>query len=204
MSDQNHPTDNSTALVIGGEVKTVGLAVAGKLFVFSPSQMSFLLALQKMKNVTAAALSVGKAEEWGNQFLKSQKFKKYISCKMEEFSVKNGLTVEWWYQFGKWAADGYREFYVATCSFCPYIGTMNTYEVETYRDDDMTVAVPCPACFKTVQCERRKEEFKPSREQVEAWKDLGARLIPKIERVHHQFENTEIIFSNNEGGPGNG
>lgn len=187
---------NSVSLVIGGEIKTVGLAVAGQLFVFSPSQMNFLLALQKMKNAAAAALSVDKDEEWGKRFLSSQKFKKYISCKMEEFSVKNGLTVEWWYQFGKWVADGHRDFYVATCSYCPYIGVMNTYEVEAYRNDEMELDVPCPACYKTIKVELKREEFKPSREQVEAWKGIGDRLIPKTERVHHTFENVDIVFAN--------
>jgi hypothetical protein len=198
MSDK-HPTENSTALIIGGEVKTVGLAVSGRLFVFSPAQMSFLLALQKMKNVTAAALSVDKTEEWGQAFLKSRKFRKYIACKMEEFSVKNGLTVEWWYQFGKWVADGYREFYNVVCMYCKYSGSMNTYEVEVFRNDDMTAAVECPSCCKPVDVVAMKEPFAPTREQVEAWKDLGARLIPKIERIHHQYENSEIVFESSGG-----
>lgn len=73
--------ENSVSLTIGGEVKTVGLAVAGQLFVFTPGQMNFLLNLQKLKNVTAAALSVDKTEEWGQNFLRSQKFRKYIDRK---------------------------------------------------------------------------------------------------------------------------
>lgn len=195
MSDQ-HPTENSTALIIGGEVKTIGLAVAGKLFVFSPPQMQFLLNLQKLKNTTAAAMSVDKSEEWAQAFLKSRKFRSYISHKMEEFSVKNGLTVEWWYQFGKNVADGFREYYSARCSYCQYAGTMNTYEVESYRGDEMELDVPCPACFKAVGLELIHDRFTPTREQVVAWQDLGSRLIPKVDRVHHSFENTEIIFEN--------
>lgn len=198
MSDK-HPTENSTALIIGGEVKVVGLAVTGKLFVFSPTQIQFLLNLQKMKSVLAAALSVDKPEDWAKGFLASRKFRNYISSKMEECSVKNGLTVEWWYQFGKWVADGYKEFYTLGCVYCKYEGTMNTYEVESYRGDDMALLVPCPACFQTAEVVLVKEPFRPSREQVEAWKDLGARLIPKIERVHHQFENSEIVFESSEG-----
>lgn len=197
MSDQ-HPTENSTALIIGGEVKTVGLAVAGKLFVFTPQQMQFLINLQKLKSVMAAALSVDKPEDWAQAFLKSGKFKKYISSKMEEFSVKNGLTVEWWYQFGKHVADGYKEQYAVQCSYCPYVGLMNTYEIESFRADDMALEVPCPACFKALETKLVREEFKPSREQIEAWKDLGARLIPKIERIHHAFENTEIVFESSD------
>jgi hypothetical protein len=200
MSDK-HPTENSTALIIGGEVKTVGLAVAGKLFVFTPNQMQFLINLQRMKEPTAAALSIGKDEEWGKKFLTSAKFKKYISCKMEEYSVKNGLTVEWWYQFGKWVTEGEKSWYDVECVYCKYLGTMNVYEVESYRADDMSLEVPCPSCCKPVTLMYRAESFKPTREQVVAWQDLGARLIPKIERVHHQFENAEIIFeSDTQGG----
>jgi hypothetical protein len=197
MSDK-HPTENSTALIIGGEVKTVGLAVAGRLFVFTPNQMQFLLNLQKLKNVTAAALSIDKPEEWGQAFLKSRKFRDYIACKMQEFSVKNGLTVEWWYQFGKWTSEGYRDFYEVKCPYCPYRGEMTTYEVESYRHDDMTLEVPCPVCYKPMLAQEMKEDFRPSREQVVAWQDLGARLIPKVERIHHAFENVDIKFESEE------
>ena len=192
-------SDNSVSLTIGGETKVMGLGVAGRLFVFNPGQMNFLLNLQKMKNVAAAALSVGRTEEWGTNFLRSRKFKEYISCKMQEFSVRNGLTVEWWYQFGKWAADGVKEFYQAHCPGCGWDAEMNVYEVESQRQDDMNVAVECPACcFKPVSASKKTEEFKPSREQIGAWQELGARLIPKVERVHHQFENVDIKFESEE------
>lgn len=197
MSDQ-HPTENSTALIIGGEVKTVGLAVAGKLFVFSPSQMNFLLALQRLKNVLPAAMAVDKTEEWAQSFLKSRKFRDYINSKMQEFSVKNGLTVEWWYQFGKNLSDGFKEFYRVNCGYCTYAGTMNTYEVESFRTDEMKLDVSCPCCFKGVEVEHVKDEFKPSREQVEGWKAIGDRLIPKTERVTHSFENVNIEFQSEE------
>ena len=191
---EKHPTENSTALIIGGEAKVIGLSVAGRLFVFSPVQMQFLLNLQKLKNITAASLSVDKTEDWGNSFLKSKKFRDYLACKMQEFSVKNGLTVEWWYQFGKWSAEGTKEYWRVACRPCDYDGTMNSYEVESYRADDMTLAVPCPVCYKPMDTEKVTEDFKPTREQIGAWQELGARLIPKVERVQHQFEKSEIVF----------
>lgn len=188
--------DNSLSLTIGGEVKAVGLAVSGKLFVFTPNQQNFLLNLQKMKNVTAAALSVGKTEEWGNAFLKSAKFRKYLSLKMKAFSDRNGLDVDWWYQFGKWLTDAYREFYAVSCPSCGFKYEMDEYEVETFRTDDMTLAIECAACFKPVVAEKCREAFKPTREQVEGWKEIGSRLIPKTERVQHSYENVDIIFEN--------
>lgn len=186
--------DNALSLIVGGEVKVVGLAVSGKLFVFSASQQQFLLNLQKMKNVTAAALSVDKDETWGQAFLSSRKFKKYLNLKMKAFSDKNGLDVEWWYQFGKQLTDGYREFYQISCQFCEHKSEMDTYEAETYRGDDMALIILCPACFKAVDHQYQKEEFKPSREQVEGWKTIGDRLVPKTERIHHSYEDTEILF----------
>jgi len=197
-TNSRHPTENSTALTIGGEVKVVGLAVSGKLFVFSPVQMQFLLSLQRLKEPTAAALAVGKDEAWGQGFLRSRKFRQYLHCKMDEFSVKNGLTVEWWHQFGKWAAEGYKESYQIACAFCTYSGVMSTYEAESFRSDEMQLEIPCPACFKPVHFEHTKEPFLPNREQMEAWKALGDRLIPKVERVHHQFENVNISFESEE------
>jgi hypothetical protein len=185
---------NATSLVIGGEVKTVGLAVAGKLFVFTPHQMQFLLNLQKLKSVHAAAMSISKDEAWAQKFLSSRKFKNYIGNKLQEYSVKSGMTIEWWHQFGKQIADGYKETYKVNCPYCKYEGQMTEYEVEAYRNDDMDLELPCPACLTPATYELKREEFKPSREQVEAWKELGSRLIPKIERIHHQFENAEIVF----------
>lgn len=191
---EKHPSENSTSLIIGGEVKTVGLSVAGKLFVFTPHQMQFLLALQRLKNVHAAALSIDKDESWAESFLGSRKFKNYISSKMQEYSVKSGLTIEWWHQFGKWVAEGKKESYIVHCHYCDFSAVMNEYEVEAHRGDDMSISVPCPACYKEASHELKVEAFLPSREQVEAWKELGSRLIPKVERVHHQFSNEEIIF----------
>ena len=197
MSDL-HPTENSTALIVGGETKVVGLAVAGRLFVFSAVQMNFLLALQKMKNVMAAAMAVSKDVEWADKFLKSRKFREYVGCKMEEFSVKNGLTVEWWYQFGKWLSEGKREAYRAVCAACKFESLMTTYEVEAYRGDEMGLEVPCPACYRPMAVELVTEAFKPSREQVEGWKSIGDRLIPKTEKVHHTYDNCTIAFESEE------
>lgn len=198
MSDK-HPTENSTALIVGGEIKTVGFFVAGKLFVFTSSQTQFLLNLQKLKNTTAAALSVDKDDAWGKAFLASRKFKDYIACKMQEFSVKNGLTVEWWYQFGKWLTEGKKEFYEVSCTHCDFSSKSTQYEIETCRDDDGAVVMSCPVCFGAVKANAVTEAFRPTREMVEGWKELGARLIPKIERVHNTFENVEISFESTEG-----
>ena len=190
--------ENSTSIVVGGEVKTVGIQACGKLFVFNPSQINFILNLQKLKNVHAASLSVGKDEEWAKKFLSSKKFKSFVTNKLQEFSVRSGLTVEWWHQFGKQIADGYKETYKITCDYCKYESEVPEYEIESQRTDDLEIDARCPACQNPAKAEKQREEFKPTREQVEAWKELGNRISPKIERVHHQFTSEEIIFESEE------
>lgn len=187
--------DNSLTLYVGGEAKAVALGVGGKMFVFTPSQQNFLLNLQKLKNVTAAAISVGKDEEWGDKFLKSQKFRKYLTLKMKSFSERNGMDVDWWYGFGKRLTDGKEEFYEANCQACGFSYQMDLYEAESVRNDDMQMQTECPSCTnQNVRMELKEKEFRPTREQVEGWKEIGSRLLPKVERTHHTFENTEIIF----------
>lgn len=205
---------DNLSLYVGGEIKVVALNVAGRMFVFTPNQQAFLMSLQKLKSVHAAALSIGKDEEWGRKFLASRKFREYLSLKMKSFSDRNGLDVDWWYGFGKNLTDGYREFYAVRCEVtaavegeiaavsglggCGYVGEMDLYAAESNRSEEMDLVIPCPACLAPMKYELVREEFKPSREQVEGWKTLGDRIIPKVERVHHQFENSEILFETND------
>lgn len=185
------------ALIIGNKVFVQGLSASGRLFVFNREQIQFLWALQKMKEPSVAALSINRDEEWAERFMNSKKFKQYVAHKMDEFSVKNGLTVEWWYQFGKTLTEGKRVYWRATCGSCAATRELLGYEIEALRNDDMDLVVEC-SCGASMLVKECVEEMKPTREQVEGWKELGSRLIPKIERVHHQFENVEISFESEE------
>lgn len=199
---ENHPTENSTSLSVGGEVLSVGFQVGGRMYVFTPRQTQFLMALQKLKSVVAASLSVDKPEEWGQAFLKSAKFHRYVSAKMQEFSAKNGMTVEWWYQFGQWAAEGKKTRWEAACAKCQEKQELTAWELESRRNDDLSVEMACTSCGGMMAVQEIVEPFVPSREQVVAWQELGQRLIPKIERVHHQFENVSIEFQSEEASHG--
>lgn len=190
--------DGLQALVVGSDVFYPSFLADGKIFHFKNIQNQFMIAHQKTRSVEMAALSVGKDEEWAKKFLSSAKFKKFVYSKMAQFSAQNGMTVEWWYAFGKQLTDGYVDHYEYACSFCQFSGEINTYEAETYRDDDLQLRFSCQSCFKATDAKLVHREFKPTREQVEGWKELGSRIIPKIERVHHQYENTEILFQNSE------
>lgn len=185
------------ALVIGNRAYVQGLGASGRLFVFNREQIQFLWALQKMKEPTAAALSINRDQQWADKFLKSRKFQAYVAHKMEELSVKNGLTIDWWYEFGKQLTEGKKTHWNLNCPNCGEVRKLLTYEMESLRSDDMEVKVSC-TCGADMKCECVTQDFKPTREQVEGWKELGSRLIPKIERVHHQYENIEISFESEE------
>lgn len=119
--------------------------------------------------------------------------------KLQEMSVRSGLTIEWWHQWGKWCSDGYKEILLGRCTTCQKDYEFTEYEVERSTDDDLKQNVQCPVCFTPMDVEKTEEPFKPTREQVEAWKELGSRLSPKIERVHHEFEKTDIVFESTGG-----
>lgn len=191
-------SDATHALVIGTQVFVNALSADGKPFVFTRDQMEFFLALQKLKAVQPAALSINKDEEWANRFLASKKFKAFIACKMQELSIKNGITVEWWYQFGKNIATGYRTYYGGFCDACKKDLEFTEYEAESCRGDDMVLQAQCPDCEAPIALQKRHESFRPTREQVEGWKELGSRLIPKIERVQHEYDKTNIEFQTTE------
>lgn len=182
------------AIILGSKVYSPALTAGGRPMVFTQEQMAFLIALQKMQSVAAAAISVGKPAEWAEKFLSSPKFTRYVNQKMEQHSAKSGMTVEAWFQFGKWVMDGKRIFYRGLCAFCQQGSEFTQYEIEASRDDDGNLHVKCPICFQPVDVDEQSEPFRPSREQIEVWKECGSRIIPKVERVHHEFEKTEFTF----------
>jgi hypothetical protein len=187
-------SDATHALVIGTKVFVSALSADGKPFVFTRDQMEFFLALQKMKAVEPAAISIGKDTDWANRFLSSKKFKAFVSAKMQELSLKNGITLEWWYQFGKILSEGKRTYYGGHCDTCQKDVEFTEYEAEAFRSDDMVIEAKCTNCETPLTIQKKTEAFKPTREQVEGWKELGSRIIPKVERVNHEFERTEIAF----------
>lgn len=191
-------SDASHALIIGSQVFVSALTADNRPFVFTRDQMEFFLALKKLKAVAPAAVSVGKTEEWANHFLASKKFKAFVAAKMQEIQIKNGVTLEWWYQFGKMLAEGRRFFYGGFCDVCKKDVEFTEYEAESARGDDMVLQARCKDCEAPVALERRHEAFKPTREQVEGWKELGSRLSPKVERIQHEFDKTEISFETQE------
>lgn len=198
MTDSLQPKHIPSALVIGNDVFFQAIFAGDKPFVFKRKQMEFLYALKQMKNIDVAAMSVGETEEWARNFLSSRKFKTFRDAKIEESGIQNSLSPQWWNQWGKWCANGKRDFYQGRCTVCIKDYEWTEYQAEANRNDDLQFQAECPVCFSPVQLEKKSEAFKPTREQVEAWKELGQRIVGKIERVNNPFEYETFVFESSE------
>lgn len=182
------------ALVVGPEVKPLGLSSNSQVFVFKPREMQFIKNLEKLRNVAAAAMSVDWSEGNGTQFIKGRKFQRYLGCRMQVLVTKAAMGEESWWQYCQDLSRGYKERVVVVCGPCGWEDEITPYEAELARRDDMAVEIFCPRCNKAAQVNFVKEPFEPTREQVEGWKEWGNRVSPKTERVHHKFENVNIAF----------
>lgn len=195
----NEIMDGSKAIVIGDNVTYAPLSVGGRSFHFDAYQIRFLYALQKYQgNLETACNFVGRSMEWANKFITSRKFKEFRNCKLASMSALNGDLVEWWWQFGMDGARGYKESYEAVCSICSECNLYTVVEAEMMRTDSMDFKGQCKTCLQPVELLYHREEFKPSREQVQFWSELGNRKVPKIERVQHEFSSERFEFISEE------
>lgn len=187
--------DGNRALVIGNEVMFAPLQVGGKAYHFNALQTRFLYALQKHNgDIGSACNFVCQPIEWATKFLSSRKFREFRNSKLAALSVRNGDLLEWWWEYGMDGAKGFRECYEGFCLLCKQKNFYQPTEVEMTRDDNMDLHVACKVCLQPVEAEKKREEFKPSREQVQFWSELGNRLSPKIERVNHTFTSETFVF----------
>lgn len=190
--------ESAHALIIGNDVIYPPLQVGGKPYHFNAVQNRFLYALQMYKgNIPKACEFVQKDEEWGTKFIGSRKFREFRNAKIAMMAVRNGDLVDWWWEYGTAGATGYREWSEAYCGLCKEKNVYRQTEVEMARADDMTLHISCKVCLQpidAVDVQLKKEEFKPTREQVQFWSEIGNRVSPKIERVHHEFSAEKFVF----------
>ena len=186
-------SDTIKALVLGDQVFMAPVMAGNMPFVFTPAQAQFLISLQKLKNVHAAATHVGMDEIWANQFLHSKKFVTFRNLKLEESRAKNGMTVEYLMQYAEWTLEGRKRYYKVTCP-CGLEEEWSLAQGEASRNDAMEFEANCAVCYQPVHLTLTEEKFEPSREQNEMWKELASRLYPKVERVSHTFTSEEYIF----------
>lgn len=182
-------------IVIGDQVIFPPLAVGEKAFHFDYLQIRFLYALQQCGgNMEEAAARVNRPMEWAQKFIGSRKFRAFRNAKLAAMSVRNGDLVEWWWKYGLDGAKGYREWYEGVCHLCHEKSEFEVAEAEMVRRDDMTFDAKCKVCLQEIEIELKKEGLPRTREQVQFWSELGNRLSPKIERVHHEFSAEKFTF----------
>lgn len=183
------------ALVIGDQIIFPPMQVGEKAFHFNHVQIGFLYGMQKHRgDIEKAAMSVNKPFEWGQKFIASRKFKAFRNAKLAAMSVQNGDLVNWWWKYGLDGAKGYREWYEGICHLCHEKNEFDVSEIEMCRTDEMTLDVKCKVCLQPMEVEQKKEVLGRSREQVQFWSELGNRLAPKIERIHHEFTSEKFSF----------
>lgn len=186
------------ALVVGNDVFFPPWKVSGQDFHFNYDQTRFMYFLQENHgDIDRACRLIGKPIDWATKFIASRKFREFRNAKIAEASVRNGLG-EWWWEYGVDGAKGYRECYEAHCSLCKGKSLYRVTEAEMTRDDEMGLHFKCKTCLQDVDAEYKREDVKPTREQVQFWSELGNRLAPKIERVQHSFTDENFVFTSGE------
>lgn len=187
-------SDTFSSLVLGNKIFVGATLARGKPFIFTPDQASFLIQLQKLKSIHAASLSIGKDEAWADTFLTSRKFVLFRNLKLEEAKVKSGINTDMLMQYAQWNLEGKKVWWDATCAKCGLQDEWTEYQVESSRQDDLTLNPQCPICFESVSLLRKEKPFSMNREQMDHWKEVAARFWPKIERVHHEYSKENIVF----------
>lgn len=183
------PTNPSSVLSVGGSSFAPG--EDGVVYHFTATEEAFLIALTELNDVPAALLKIDKDAEWGRRFFAKPKVREWISLKTRQFAAKAGTTQEWFFAFGRAVLAGKMEWWDSKCA-------EDGWRVRLYakpEEDRMGVpSIDCAICGKALIANYFSAQMKPSREQIEVWKELGARVAPKIERIQHEFEDADFVF----------
>lgn len=188
-------SDYGRGLRVGSEVILAPLVVGDRSFHFNDDQTRFLYHLQKFGgDLEKSCSACMQTMEWANKFIKSRKFREFRNALLALKSARSGELVDWWWDFGKRGASGINAYYTSECGHCTQKNVYSTTELEMTRDDDMVLHPLCKVCMQPVEAELHEDQFKPTREQVQFWQELGNRLAPKVERVQHTFTDERFVF----------
>lgn len=186
---------DTRSIRIGDNVLYPPVMVGGRAFQFDAWQNGFLFRLQQYNgDMEKAAHSIGKTVEWAQKFISTRKFREFRNAKLQTMAIRAGNLVDWWWEMGLSGAKGFVEWYQGTCQLCHEENKFTDVEAETFRTDDMAFKAACRVCMQPITLEHHKEDFKPSREQVQFWSEIGQRVSPKIERVQHEFSTETFSF----------
>lgn len=178
---------------IGNTVYMAPVNVNGRYFSFKPSQICFLYALTKSNgSIESACNAAGWTREKADKFFTTRKWREYREHLIASASTKD-LRSFWW-EFMENGAKGFRETYKGACTICHQDYDLPPQVVEFYRNDDMQINFTCRVCTNPIDLAYEREEFKPTREQVQCAAEIGARVEPKREHVSHSFSDETFIF----------
>jgi hypothetical protein len=177
-------------------LEEVPFVIGEKTFYFSLQPRTFIVALQTYGgDIDKACRAAGTTLEWAKKFFSTRKFREFRNAKLRALAQRSGNLVEWWWEMGLSGARGYIEWYEGSCEICHEVNKFTTTEADSFKDDNMQIKATCKVCLQPIQAvEHKKEEFKPSREQVQFWSEIGNRVSPKIERISHEFSSENFVF----------
>jgi len=176
------------------------LAVGSRYFRFNLSQVRFMAALSETRDIERSAAVAGKSVDWARDFLRTVKFRRFQRARLAMEGVRNGDLAEEWWRMGLEGMRGKRVSYRGVCGICCQEREWTDLEISMMTDDSMTISASCEVCLQPMAVERVEQVFKPSREQVQFWDGIGARVEPKRERVMHEFidETFHFVFDDGE------
>lgn len=181
-------------------LEEVPFTIGEKTFYFDLVQRTFIVALQTYNgDIEKACRSAGKPLDWAQKFFSTRKFREFRNAKLRAMAQRAGNLVDWWWEMGLSGAKGFVEWYEGNCAICHEQNRFTTTEAEAFRDDAMQFKAQCKVCLQALEkIDYKSEEFKPSREQVQFWSEVGARVAPKIERISHEFSSDNFVFQTEE------
>jgi hypothetical protein len=179
------PSNDPQSIEIPGEVIAAG--EDGKVFPFSATEDKFLVALSDTHDIGQAAEKIGKDMAWAARFFRKPKNREWISLKSRQHAAKSGTTQEWFYAYGRAVLAGKFEWWDGVCTSCGC-------KVKTYIEPMNERTLDCYLCTAPVLMTKQEILIKPTREQITVWQELGQRCSPKIERVSHEFVDSEFMF----------
>jgi hypothetical protein len=193
-------TDTARGLVIGDRTYFAPINADGRPFYFNALQTRFLYFLQKFEgNTQKACKAVEQTPEWAAKFFSTRKWREYRNHLLATSSVRNGSIRNWWWNYAMDGAKGFKEWYEANCPLCNEHHEFSVPEAEMFRNDDMKFEAQCRLCQNPMPIEYKSEEFHPTREQVQFFSEIGARIEPKVERRIHELSDETYVFVPPEG-----
>jgi len=180
---------------VNGKYLMPSVRVAGQYVSFREDQLRFMHKLtQNPSDIAAAEKAAGWEKGHSQKFFKTERWARYVEKIMALQSVQNGdIKSEWW-GFMLDGMQGKKERYLGQCAACQKKYDLHAAVAESYRTDAGDLEMACRQCGGAVALERKEEIFKPSREQVACAVEVGARVEPKAERIHHSFSEEKFSF----------